>query len=299
MSSPNTTTLTPSITATNVPLITPGPVTATGPFAVVQTILNNAQLYSAGAGTPSDVQSGIANLYTNLAKLNNESSTVLNGQDTLNNIINEEKKTLGNRIDAISKDTDSAKRIMQLNEYSRLKTADYNMILYYFIALMIGISVLFIIKKIIPGIPSFVFELTLILIVCLCIYMVYYKYLDISRRDLIYYDQVAVPEPTNINLSPKQINAANALNGFGIGFNGIGVCANETCCDTVNNTTVWDAVQQQCVSNDEEKILLAQRASPTAAPMDTSSSTPSVSAFTLMNSAQPNSYYEYTNYSAV
>ena len=287
------TTTTSKVQSTVPPLITPGPATATGPFAVVQTILNNAQLYSGGAGTPPDVQTGITNLYKNLAALNNESSTVLNGQDTLNNIINDETQNLTDRMSSISKDTDSAKRILQLNEYSRLKSADYNTVLYYLIALMIGISVLFILKKIIPSIPSFVFEITMILIVCLCIYMVFYKYLDITRRDLIYYDQVAVPEPTNINLSTNQINSANALNGYGIGFSGLGVCANETCCDTVTNTTVWDSVQQQCVSNDAEQILLAQRAS-TAAPV-----TAEVSAFTLMNSAKPNSYYEYKNYSPV
>ena len=273
----------------SVPLITPKPgnIDYSGPFAVVQTILSNAQTYSSGAGAPKDMQSRISNLYSSLTSLNNSSNSVLNGQNTLNNIITNEMTDLNNRINKITEETDSAKRILQLNEYSRLKTADYNYILYYVIGTIILLNILFIIKKIIPGIPSSFYEITIVVIICISLYLIYYRYMDILKRDIIYYDELAIPNPSNINLNQNQINSVNAGNGITTNVvqnSGSNICANETCCDNV--TTTWDTIQKQCVSIDQETSLTNQRNT-------------SVQAFTLMDEVQPNYFNEFSNYSQV
>ena len=126
---------------------------------------------------------------------------------------------------------------------------------------------------------------------------------DIQRRDTIYYDELAVPNPTNINLDNNQINSVNAANGIsstGLNFNGINTCSNETCCD--NRTSQWDSVLQQCVSTEEEASLLSRRSS-TKSPttfLPRMTMTPTIkNGFTLMNEIQPNSYFEFSNYSLV
>jgi hypothetical protein len=246
---------------------------------------NNAVSNPSNLRVPQDIQKSISNLYDTLGDLNNSSISVLNGQNTLNTIIDNEIQNVNEQLQSINTDLDSSKRILQLNEYSRMKTADYNSILYYIIALMVTISILFIIKKLIPGIPNEFFELTLIFIVFLCIYFVYQTYLKIYNRDIIYYDQIAVPNPKNINLDQNQINSVNA--GNGINLSNMANSANSGCCD--EKTTVWDPVQNQCVSIEGGSISLA----------DTSTTKSPLQGFTLMESVQPNSYFEFSNYSMV
>jgi len=256
-----------------------------GTFALLQTILGNVKSNPSSAGIPQDIQNSVSNLYNKLGSLNNSSVAVLNGQSTLNSIIDNETQNINSQLESIKTDIDSSKRILQLNEYSRLKTEDYNYILYYIIALMVIISLLFIIKKLIPGIPSSFFELTIITSVFLCVYYVYNTYMKMYNRDVIYYDEIAVPNPKNINLDQNQINSVNAANGINI--SDPNNCAGSSCCDNV--TSVWDPFQKQCVSIDQESILLAGR-STTSAPRQ---------GFTLMESVQPNSYFEFSNYSQV
>lgn len=280
----------PPVTSTAKRMVTPN---NSGPFSVVQSVLGNANLYSGTAGVPPATKTQLDSLYSNLVSLNNSSGAVLNGQDTLYNIISNETGVLKGRIDKMNHDTESAKRALRLNEYSRMKSTDYNKILYYFIALMVSISIIFICKKIIPGIPNMVYETLIVVLVCLCLYFSYYKYADITRRDLIYYDELSVPLPSNVSLSDKQINAANISNNpVGAGYSGLGMCANSSCCDEV--TATWDEASGRCVSIANRNITATPKST-----TPTPTTTRVISGFTLMNPVEPNSYNEYQNYSPI
>ena len=258
-------------------------------FDLVQGIINKNTTNTGSTNAPQDIQNSISSLYSNLASLNNTSNAVLNGQDVLNTIITNETNYLEDNINQISEQTESAKRIVQLNEYSRLKSQDYYSILYYSIITVVIVNILLIIKKNTTIISNDFIELTIIIFVSICIYSIYLKMKDISRRDTIYYDELAVPNPSNINLDNNQINSVNAANGIsstGLNVSGISTCSNDTCCDNI--TSKWDLVLQQCVSAEEENSLLMRRAS---------SSTPVRNGFTIMNEIQPSSYYEFSNYS--
>ena len=294
MSPSMTSTMSPSMTSTMSPMMV-NDLASSVEIATVNAI--NDLSVSSNLRVPQDIQKSISNLYDNLSNLNNSSISVMNGQNTLNAIIDNETQNINEQLQSINTDLDSSKRILQLNEYSRMKTADYNSILYYIIALMVTISLLFIIKKLIPGIPNMFFELTLIFIIFLCIYFVYQTYLKMYNRDVIYYDQIAVPHPKNINLDQNQINSVNA--GNGINISNINNCEGSGCCD--EETTVWDPNQRQCVSMEEEPIPLSGT-STTRTPTSTSTRTPTstpIQGFTLMESVQPNSYFEFSNYSIV
>jgi hypothetical protein len=236
-----------------------------------------------------------------LVSLNNNSNASLNGQEVLNNIITNETDYLTNNINEISQQTESAKRIVQLNEYSRLRSADYYSILYYVIGTIIIINILIILKKKFTVISKDLTELTIIILVSICLYIVYLKMKDIQRRDTIYYNELAVPNPTNINLDNNQINSVNAANGIsstGLNVSGISTCSNETCCD--NRTSQWDSVQQQCVSAEEKISLLSRRSSTKSPILSGMTMTPTIKdGFTSMNEIQPNSYFEFSNYSLV
>ena len=289
------------IMSSNSPIIsTSAPTISTGPFDLVQSIITTN---TTNKNTPQDIQNSVSSLYRTLASLNNNSNAALNGQDVLNNIITNETDYLTNNINEISEQTESAKRIVQLNEYSRLRSADYYSILYYIIGTIIIVNILFILKKNFPIISKDLIELTIIILVSICLYIIFLKMKDIQRRDTIYYDELAVPNPTNINLDNNQINSVNAANGIsstGLNFNGINTCSNETCCD--NRTSQWDSVLQQCVSTEEEASLLSGRfstKSPTTI-VPKMTMTPTIkNGFTLMNEIQPNSYFEFSNYSLV
>ena len=139
----------------------------------------------------------------------------------------------------MNKEAISAKREMQLNEFASQKSNDYNSILYYLITIMVITSIIFILKKMFPIIPNFVFELTLTIVITVYMFKIYFKFLDISRRDAIYYDEVAAPDPKNINLSTDQILSTNALNNSS--GNGQSIF-----CDP--NSTHWDSDNNYCVA---------------------------------------------------
>jgi hypothetical protein len=287
---PNVSSNAPKMLSNAPKMLSNAPVASSGPFDLIRSIIAGN---TSNKNTPQDIQKSISSLYDTLASINNNSNAALNDQEILNNIITDETNYLTENINQISGQTESARRIVQLNEYSRLRSVDYYHILYYIIITIIIINILIILRNNFPVISKDLTELTIIILVSICLYIIYLKMKDIQRRDTIYYDELAVPNPTNINLDNNQINSANAANGItsnGLNVSGISVCSNETCCD--NTTSQWDSVQQKCVTSEETAALLSRCG------LSKSPVTPTVkSGFTLMNEIQPNSYYEFSNYS--
>lgn len=334
------TTSQPNIQTTNSsPTTTTNPPTAqsSGLFNGFSYILNSL---NSNAGSNS-IDTGA--LSSGLAALDTNATGALNYQNTLNDVLQQETVDLNDRIQNMNGSVDAAKRTLLLNESVRERTQAYNTILYYFIGMLVLVSALSIINRIMPILSSGFFDVILVVIVCVFIILIFNKYVEIANRDIINYEEVALPKPDNVGLTNAQIMALNdknrrSLAGSGMIFN----LPQQSCpqqivatpADTMMpvttmalSTTLSPMVQdsgsvnqgsaptqqatlaQQTMAPTQQTTLPQQTTAPTqqgvipqitlaqqttSAPMTTLLT----SGFTLMGEAQPNSYYEFSNYSA-
>jgi hypothetical protein len=197
----------------------------------------------------------------------------LNNQGTLNSIIDDESNVLSARLQNMNDSVNAAQRNLMLNESARLKTQDYNIILYYFIGLIVFLNTLTILNRWYSIFSKEVFDLIIIFVVFYVLYKVYWKYADIMNRDSLNYNEVSLPKPGNVAMSQQQIISQNNLNnqmlaGQGRIFN------------LPNNNG-------QCT---EPNLPLS---AVTFTPV------PSADGFAVMNEILPNSFNEFEHYSRI
>jgi hypothetical protein len=244
--------------------ITPVPNTG-GIFDGLLFVLNSLNL---SGGTTPPVNT--ANLSDSLASINSSATEVLNNQGTLNSIVDEETNVLNARLQNMNDSVNAAQRNLMLNESARLKTQDYNTILYYFIGLIVFLNALTILNRWYSIFSKEMFDLIIIFTVFYVFYVVYWKYADILNRDVLNYNEISLPKPGNVAMSQQQIISQNNLNnqmlaGQGRIFN------------LPNNNG-------QCAEPNSPKL---------------STPVPTISGFTLMNEIKPNSFNEFEHYSRI
>jgi hypothetical protein len=300
--------------------------TTNGTFDAILSDLNNL---NTKYGSTLDITKLIVGL--------NEIKSYDQNQNIMDNVLEKEDKELNDRLKKMNYTIDTSKRNYILNESVRLKTADYNVMLYYFILMMMTISFLLVFNKLVPIVPSAIMEMFIIVIVCTFLFLIYKKYVDIANRDIINYNEVSLVYPDNVSLNDKQIAELNKQNsGNGTLFN-----LNPVKCDQnkempvnmtttpvnmtttpvnmtttpvnmtttpVNMTTtpvnVNTGIENTLASsNNNTTPITTSGVTVTAIPKDnpaqTTLTTNTKNAFTLMKDAEPNSFYEYSNYSVV
>jgi hypothetical protein len=271
---PGTTTTAASGTTTTAG---PGTTTTAGP-GTTKTAASGTTT-TAGSGTTTTSTPGplvgLAQIINNLNQQAGSSAidttgllsslTALQGNSLPGGTIQEEADYLRGRIQNMDGSVGMAKRNLLLNESDRLRSQDYNYILYLFIGMLIIIIILTILNRWFPGLPYGVLEYTIVIVVLIFFILMYNKYVAISNRDTINYNEVALPPPNNVNLSQQQINEQNARSSKTMA--GGGYLLN------------FSSNNQNCPAQ---------------------VTTPSTSnGFTLLKDAQPNSFYEYNSYSPV
>ena len=246
----------------NTPANIPPVANTGGVFDGLLFILNSL---TSPSGTTPPVNT--ANVSNSLAAVNSSATQVLNNQGTLNNIIDDETNVLNNRLQEMNNSVNAAQRNLMLNESSRLKSQDYNTILYYFIAMIVFLNTITVLNRWYPYLSRESFDLIIIFTVFFVLYKLYWKYADIANRDMINYNEVSLPKPGNVSMSQQQIISQNNYNTQQLANQGM----------IFNFSKSDDQCSQQT----------------TATPV------PAVSGFTTMNELQPNSFNEFENYSRI
>jgi len=197
-------------------------------------------------------------------QLNDNAISVLNQQNAIDTIITQETDYLDKELSDVSTSVAAAQRTLMLNESVRLRTQDYNMILYYFILLIVIVNVMVIMNRMFPLVSEGMLYFLIIITIAVFLYFIIRTLIMIYNRDNIDYSKLDFPNPTNVNLPVDSIIAQNKINNKNIPGQGI----------------MYDLPPQQCP--------------PAAAPATTMKS-----GFTLMDDSQaePNGDYEFRNYS--
>lgn len=192
-----------------------------------------------------NLQRKLQSSYTSFQGANLTSANILDHQKEMSNIIEIEKKRLEMKKQNIDSALESQKRMIELNDTFRQRYADYVKMMVILAFTLFIIICLAILQRNIPVIPTFVFEILYIFVIVIGLYMMYYKYTDISRRDRIHYNELDLASP--INNTPDQIakqQAESSKYGNLLGTINIGGCIGPQCC---SGNTVWDASNSVCI----------------------------------------------------
>lgn len=205
--------------------------------------------------TNSNNNTAITNL-TN--KLNSMSANVTNSQAQAQAVLYKQKlvndilDTEKHRLDAKKANIDTAmqgqKRMIALNNNYQKRYAAYTKIM---IAITVGLVIYIFMDKLMalmPFIPEIVFYLIVIIILGSIIFYCYLVWIDIKRRELTNFDELALPAP-DLSGTPSADSGAGA-GGATTGGDGTAKsdrdysnCAGGDCCgiDTTGKPIPWSA----------------------------------------------------------
>jgi len=171
-------------------------------------------------------------------------------QQQISDIVNKENERIDIKKSKVDNELQTQNRMITLTNSYRKKYSDYNtmyVILIVFLSILCGIMI---VKRFLPFIPSYVYEILYIILIPLFCIILYHKYLDISKRDDIYYDEIVRKKPTTLTPGEalkKKVEEQNKILNSGSLLASYSGCVGAKCC---SDTTIWDTGNSVCVAKD-------------------------------------------------
>lgn len=195
----------------------------------------------------TDIHDKLKILNDNYNSANTSSTQVLTNQDKVNDIVLAEKK----RLEVKKNDIDTAmvgqNRAILLNNSFRKRYQEYTkMVIVVVITLVVFIG-LVLLGRYLPIIPSFIIDLSCIIVITIGIIVCYLIYVNILARDKVNFDELSLSNPAILSASDiAKSTAAAQASGNLLGSINLGYCVGAACCSDASGT-VWDMSQSMCV----------------------------------------------------
>ena len=162
--------------------------------------------------------------------------------DVFNTIFIKEKERLDAKAQEIATASTGQKRVIQLNESYRKRTAAYTKAVVAIVMALAVVVILKVVQGYIP-IPEVVLTLVYILLLSLSILYAAYVVLEVINRDKTNYDRLDVPPPVIPTEYDNERNK-NAAAGMGDLLGTLpGMCIGDNCCAP---GTVYDSDEGKC-----------------------------------------------------
>lgn len=206
----------------------------------IDAIKNNSGLSS---GTTS-LQDRVNNLKTNIKNADDENNKLLLKQKEVKEIIKNEKERIQHNIDITENNLTTKKRLIEFNESNRLRTEQYNNILYIFVITLFIILVIIIGGRQIEFLPDIIPQILVIIIGSISAVKIFQMYYNINKRSHLDYNKLSLDKPA-ID-SPEQIKRNKekaAKSGDLLGSISTGGCIGAECCD---EGTIWNESSRKC-----------------------------------------------------
>jgi len=190
----------------------------------------------------SSLTTSLNDLYNNYTSASPASSSALDRQSQMMNIINTEKTRLDQKKMGIDNAYDTQQRLIQLNESYREKNMQYINILIIIIITIVIYLALLIIGRNVSFIPSIVMDSLKTLLFTITFIIICVMIARINKRDPMDYQKllfVPPPDMSNNTVMPS----TNATNN-GNGTNDDSGCRESACC---SSETEWNNDVQKCV----------------------------------------------------
>lgn len=209
-------------------------------------ILQNFKDFSNIDTTKLDSQ--IVQLKTNVENADDANNELLLKQQEVKEIIDDEKTRIQSNIDSTENNLTTKKRLIEFNESNRLRTHQYNNILYVFV-----ISVFIIVMIVIGGrqidfLPDIIPQILVIIIGSISGIKIFQMYYNMNKRSHLDYNKLSLDKP--VIDSPEQIIRSKekaAKSGDLLGSISTAGCVGAECCDVGTN---WNESSRKCTTID-------------------------------------------------
>lgn len=221
----------------------------------IDAIKNNSGL---GSGTTS-LQDRVDNLKTNIENADDANNALLLKQDEVIEIIEDEKNRIQSNIDTTENNLTTKKRLIEFNESNRLRTEQYNNILYIFVISLFIIVVIIIGCRQIPFLPDIIPQILVIIIGIISGIKIFQMYYMINQRSHLDYNKLGLDKP--VIDSPEEINRSKEKakkSGDLLGTISTGGCVGAECCD---EGTIWNESSRKCttIANTPDEGFVTER----------------------------------------
>lgn len=197
-------------------------------------------------GTPTasyytTMKDDLNRLYVDFSNSNAASSTALDHQTQMNDILEKENARLTQKKVGIDNAYNTQRRLIQLNESYREKNMAYINILVVIIISIIIYLALLLISRNFTFVPDFLINLLTALLFTISFIIIIVMILKINKRDPMDFQKLLFVPPNTQNG-----NIYGNINGnINLGF-GYATCFGEQCC---GNGTTWNATFGNCMAS--------------------------------------------------
>ena len=197
------------------------------------------------------LQDQLSRAHTMFNEADISSSQLLTDQSKVKDIVDTEKQRLLSKKQSIDNALIGKKREIELNDSYQKKQKEYNKIKMAWIFTLAIYVLLTVLSNYVPFIPSFVTSLILIVVLVAATIYSINIYIEISRRDKLYFDKLDLSAPaTTLPIASKK----DSSNGTDLlkGMNLYG-CVGSYCC---SKGTKWDSTMSKCVHDATPTVVV-------------------------------------------
>ena len=254
-----------------------------------RTYLNSLPQDTTGDTARNALASDLDGINTALSGYSTSIDDTLSKQADMKTILDNETARLTTKKASIDTALEGQKRIIELNDSYRQRTAQYiNIIVVIIITLVLILGLMFL-SKTITFIPGYIYDISIGIVFVFGLYFCYLFYLTIYKRTTIDFNKLRLPPPAikspdSDEVYRAQMNAAAAGQLLGT-VNAI--CTGSACC--TDNTTHWDNATGKC----------APGAAPSTGPSTFTTLSLAYKHGEVQKQVSPNSPNEFSNYGVI
>lgn len=214
-------------------------------LTTIQSILSSLGNNTSNIDTTS-VSTGLNSIQTITAAADEKNKQLLLKQKEMKDIVENENARIQTNIQRVEDNLTTKKRLVDFNENIRLRTEQYNQILYTFVFAAVVIIAIVIGSRLLPFLPEFISQVLIVIIGAAAAIKIFIIYSAMHSRSPLNYNELYLDKP--IVDTPEKIQeklAAAAKSGDLLGSIDIGGCIGAACCDSSNNI-VWNKTSRKC-----------------------------------------------------
>jgi hypothetical protein len=221
-------------------------------LATIQSILSSLGKNTSNIDTAS-VTAGLNSIQRITNNADEKNKKLLLNQKEMKALVETENARIQSNIQRVEDNLTTKKRMVDLSENTRLRTEQYNQILYTFVFAAVVIIAIVIGSRLLPFLPEFISQVLIVIVGAAAAIKIFMIYSVMRERSPLNYNELNLDKP--VVDTPEQIQQkleAAAKKGdllgsidIGRGSIDIGGCMGAECCDPSNNI-VWNATSRKC-----------------------------------------------------
>jgi len=215
----------------------------------IQSILTTIQSILSSLGSNIDttsVTTGLNSIQTIAENADEKNKQLLLKQNEMKALVDDENARIQTNIQRVEDNLITKKRIVEFNENIRLRTEQYNEILFTFVLAMFLIIAIVIGLRMLPFLPWFISQGLVLIVGSAAAIKIFMLYANLQARSHLNYNELDLDKPPIDNPEEvQQKQEAAAKSGDLLGSIDIGGCIGAACCDSSNNI-VWNKTSRKC-----------------------------------------------------